>query len=131
VKKLLLQKKQFVLYCIIGLSGTLVDFSVFSLLIRARLLDVQAANAISYSCGTMLSFILNARFNFRITDRIMARLVCFFGVAFLGWLTSAFLLHVLVDHYHFDKYLSKLATLVVVVLLQYNLNRLLSFRKLS
>jgi putative flippase GtrA len=131
VKKLLLQKKQFVLYCVIGLSGTLLDFGVFSLLVRSRLLDVQAANAISYSCGTMLSFILNARFNFRITDKILTRLLCFFGVAFLGWLTSAFLLHVLVDHYHFDKYLSKLATLFVVVLLQYNLNRLLSFRKLS
>jgi hypothetical protein len=38
-------------------------------------------------------------------------------------------LHLLVDSYHFNPYVSKFATLVVVVLLQYNLNRLLSFRK--
>ena len=67
--------------------------------------------------------------NFRVTDKIGLRFASFFGVAFLGWLVSAGLLHVLIDGRHFDKYLSKFATLAVIVLLQYNLNRLLSFRK--
>jgi hypothetical protein len=38
-------------------------------------------------------------------------------------------LSLLISHYGFDKYASKFAALVVIVLLQYNLNRLLSFRK--
>jgi putative flippase GtrA len=129
VKKFLLQKKQFLLYCIIGLSGTLLDFAVYSQILKAKLLDYQAANAISYASGTMLSFILNARFNFRITDKIALRLACFFGVALLGWSVSAGLLHEFVGVLGYNKYLSKAATLVVVVILQYNLNRLLSFRK--
>jgi putative flippase GtrA len=77
----------------------------------------------------LLSFILNARFNFRVTDKIPLRLAIFFGVAFLGWLVSAGLLQGFIGHYGFNKYISKFATLVVVVLLQYNLNRLFSFRK--
>jgi putative flippase GtrA len=129
VKDFLLQKKQFLLYCVIGLSGTLLDFGVYTQLVRAKLLDYQAANAVSYASGTMLSFILNARFNFRISDKIALRLVCFFGVAFLGWAVSAELLHILVGVHGYNKYLSKAATLVVVVLLQYNLNRWFSFRK--
>jgi putative flippase GtrA len=131
VKKILLQKKQFLLYCVIGASGVTLDFGIYSLLVKTRLLDYQAANAVGYSSGTLLSFILNARFNFRVTDKIPLRLVSFFSIAFLGWLVSAGLLHLLIGRFNFDKYLSKFATLIVVVLLQYNLNRLLSFRKAS
>ena len=129
VKNFLLQKKQFLLYCVIGASGAALDFGIYSLLVKTKLLDYQAANAAGYAGGTLLSFILNAKFNFRVTDKIALRLIGFFGVAFLGWLASAGLLHLLIGRYGFDKYVSKFATLVVVVLLQYNLNRLLSFRK--
>lgn len=128
VKKVFLNK-QFLLYCIIGASGTALDFSIYSLLLGSGMQNYQVANAISYASGTTLSFILNARFNFRVTDRILQRMICFFGVAFLGWLMSAALLHLLIGHYGFNKYASKLVTLMLVVLLQYNLNRLISFRK--
>ena len=131
MKKILLQKKQFLLHCVIGASGVTLDFGIYSLLVKTRLLDYQAANAVGYSSGTLLSFILNARFNFRVTDKIHLRLTSFFSIAFLGWLVSAGLLHLLIGRFNFDKYLSKFATLIVVVLLQYNLNRLLSFRKAS
>jgi putative flippase GtrA len=73
--------------------------------------------------------VLNARFNFRVSDKIPLRLGSFFGVALLGWAVSAMLLYLLIGKFGFDKYLSKLAVLAVVVLLQYNLNRLVSFRK--
>ena len=129
MKNLLLQKKQFLLYCLIGFSGVGLDFCIYSLLIKTRLLDYQAANAVGYAGGTLLSFVLNAKFNFRVTDKITLRLLSFFGVAFIGWLVSAATLHVLIENFSWDKYLAKAATLFVVVILQYNLNRLVSFRK--
>lgn len=129
MKNFLFQNRQFFLYCVIGVSGTLLDFTIYSALVHARLLDYQAANAIGYASGTLLSFTLNARFNFRVTDRLARRLVCFFGVALLGWSISAGLLHWLIGGYGFNKYLSKMATLVAVMLVQYNLNRWFSFRK--
>lgn len=129
MKTLLLQNRQFLLYCVIGLSGTTLDFLIYSLLLKASLFDYQAANTIGYASGTLLSFILNARFNFRVTDRIAQRLFCFFGVALLGWTVSALLLHWLIGGWHFNRYFSKLGTLVVVMLVQYNLNRWFSFRK--
>jgi putative flippase GtrA len=129
VKIFPLQKKQFLLYCIIGASGVTLDFGIYSLLGITRLLDYQAANVVGYSSGTLLSFILNARFNFHVTDKIPSRLISFFGIAFFGWLVSASLLYLLIARFGLDKYVSKFATLIVVVLLQYNLNRLLSFRK--
>lgn len=129
MKSLLLRKKQFLLYCVIGVSGVTLDFGVYWLLLHSGKLDYQAANATGYASGTLLSFILNARFNFRVTDKIGLRLASFLGVALLGWLASAGLLSVLIGGYDLNKYGAKFAALVLVVLLQYNLNRLFSFRK--
>ena len=53
----------------------------------------------------------------------------FFSASLLGWLLSAALLQLLVGHYGLGKVISKLTTILVVLLLQYNLNRLFSFRK--
>ena len=133
MKKFLLQKKQFLLYCVIGASGVLLDFGIYLLLVQTKAiqLDYQIANAIGYASGTLLSFILNAKFNFRVTDKIALRFASFFSIALIGWLLSAGLLQLLVGHYGMGKVISKLITLFVVVLLQYNLNRLLSFRKAS
>jgi putative flippase GtrA len=89
----------------------------------------QIANAIGYASGTVLSFTLNVLFNFKTRDWLPLRFLSFCGVAFLGWASSAGVLFVTVARLGLDKYLAKLVTMVVAVLLQYNLNRLLSFRK--
>jgi len=129
MKQLLLQKKRFLLYCAIGSAGCGLDFCLYSQLVHAGVAGYQAANAIGYASGTLLSFVLNAWFNFRVTDRIAARLVRFFGVAGLGWLVSAGLLRGLIGGWHWNQYAAKLAVLGVVVLLQYNLNRRVSFHQ--
>lgn len=129
MKNLLRQNRQFLLYCVIGFSGVGLDFGIYSLLVKTGTLDYQAANATGYASGTLLSFFLNAKFNFRVTDKIALRLLSFFGVALLGYFASAATLQLLIGHFGFDQYLSKAATLFVVVGLQFNLNRLISFRK--
>jgi len=107
MKKLLLQKRQFLLYCVIGSLGSTLDFCIYSQLVHSGLAHYQAANAVGYASGTLLSFTLNAWLNFRITD----------------------LLYVLIGAWGLNKYAAKLAALGVIVILQYNLNRLVSFRK--
>jgi putative flippase GtrA len=129
VKEIFPRNRQFILYCVIGASGVTLDFLVYSLLVKTAALEYQAANAAGYTSGTLLSFFLNARFNFKTRDRVALRLFSFCMVALLGWAASAGTLYVLVARLGLDKYLSKLATLAVVVALQYNLNRLISFRK--
>ena len=122
-------KRQFFLYCLIGASGATLDFLVYSAIVKWGGGHYQIANAIGYACGTALSFILNSRFNFKTNDWLLLRLACFFGVATLGWSASASLLQITVGSFGWNKYLAKLMTIFVTVLLQYNLNRLLSFRK--
>lgn len=129
MKEIFSRNRQFILYCVIGATCVALDFAVYSLLLKTAMAGYQAANAAGYASGTLLSFILNARYNFRTRDRIALRLASFCLVALLGWTASAGTLYLLVARLKLDKYLSKLVTLAVVVLLQYNLNRLVSFRK--
>jgi len=129
VKELFARNRRFFLYCVIGASGATLDFSIYSLLVGTGLLGVQPANAAGYASGTLLSFFLNAHLNFKTRDWLALRLASFCTVALLGYAASAATLYLLVTRFELDKYLSKLATLAVVVVLQYNLNRLISFRK--
>jgi putative flippase GtrA len=123
------RNRQFALYCVIGVTGVTLDFLVYSLLVRYANLNVQAANAIGYSSGTVLSFVLNSRFNFKTRDWITLRFISFCVVAFLGWSASATTLSVLINRYGCNKYLAKFLTTFVVVLVQYTLNRAISFRQ--
>ncbi len=129
MKNFLLQKKQFFIYCAIGGSGTALTCLLYALLVKYAGQTVQVANAIGYAAGTLLSFVLNAWFNFRVSDRIIQRLTAFFGVAFLGWLASAGLLYILVGQWHWNALYAYVIVILTVVLLQYNLNRIFSFRK--
>jgi putative flippase GtrA len=129
VKHILLPRKQFLLYCLIGGSGTALTCLTYALLVKYARVSYQAANALGYAAGTLISFILNACFNFRVSDKIPLRLATFFGVAFLGWLASAGLLDLLVGQWAWSAYYAYFIVIIIVVLLQYNLNRLLSFRK--
>ena len=129
VKEFFFRNRQFILYCIIGGSGVTLDFSVYSLSLRSPAIGYQTANALGYASGTLLSFFLNAHYNFKTRDRLSLRLAVFCTVAALGWLVSAGTLYVLVMRTGIDKYVAKVITLAVVVILQYNLNRLISFRK--
>ena len=131
VKELFSRNRQFILYCVIGASGVTLDFCIYSLLLKTAALNYQAANAVGYASGTLLSFFLNAHFNFKTRDWLALRLFSFCTVALLGYAASAGTLYLLVARLGLDKYLSKLVTLAVVVALQYNLNRLVSFRKTS
>jgi len=131
LKDIFKRNRHFLLYCIIGGTGVTLDFLVYLALVGRADWHVQYANAAGYASGTVLSFILNAGYNFKRRDRLALRFFCFCCVALLGWMASAGCLYVLVGRLGVNKYLAKLATIVVVVFVQYNLNRLFSFRKIE
>ena len=98
-------------------------------LVKFAGMPYQVANAIGYAMGTVISFGLNVCFNFKVSDKIALRLASFFSVAFLGWLASAGLLYLLVGRCRLNPYYAYVIVIIVVVLLQYNLNRRISFKK--
>ena len=127
--QLIAARRRFVVYTVIGLSGVLLDYVLFLLLTRWVGLHHQLANAISTSAGIINNFILNAWLNFRVRDRLIRRFLGFYAVGLSGMGATALLLFLFVDLLQFSPALVKLGSLVVVLLLQYNLNRWLAFRR--
>jgi putative flippase GtrA len=118
--------RQFILYCLCGGLGVSTDYLVFFLSVTAGLW-YQGANLLGYLAGTLLSFALNRVLTFGMRDRVAQRLAMFLGVAAIGFGASAALLALLVDVFSVDPRIAKLLTLPMVVVLQFTLNRKLTF----
>lgn len=119
--------QQFLLYCLCGGLGVSTDYALYYLSFSAGL-PYQGANALGYLAGTLMSFTLNRIFTFGMRDRTLQRLAMFIGVAAVGFLASALLLWLLVQFIHVDPRIAKLITLPMVVVLQFSLNRRLTFK---
>ncbi len=124
------QRQQFVIYACIGIVGVSLDFASFAAFDRLLGWHYQFANVLSTSIGILVNFLLNVRFNFKVRDRLLIRFGSFYGVGLTGMGATALLLAIFVGWLALSALLVKFVTLVVVLLLQYNLNRWLTFRQI-
>ena len=118
---------QFLLYCICGGLGVSTDYAIYYLAFTGGMW-YQGANGLGYLAGTLMSFTLNRVFTFGMRDRVLQRLLMFLSIAAVGFAASALLLWVLVQTLGVDPRIAKLLTLPMVVLLQFSLNRRITFR---
>ena len=119
--------KKFILYCFFGGFGVLTDLFIYYICVEAAIW-YQLANVLGYLSGTIVSFFLNRKFTFKVSDQVVLRLIKFLGVALVGYIVSALLLLILIDFWTLDPKLSKIITLPIVVLIQFTLNRALTFK---
>ena len=121
--------RNLILYGIIGACTASLDFLIFTALTRWTALHYIIANVISCSTGIMCSFLLNRKYNFKVTDHTFRRMAIFFAVGIFGMFLSSVLLHVFIDTLNLNELLSKLASIIIVVIIQFILNKYISFRE--
>lgn len=123
----LIISRELLLYTVIGGSGVLLDYLLFLVLFNYFGMHHQLANAISTTAGITNNFVLNSLFNFRKTDRILVRFLRFYAVGIAGIGLTFLLLAVFSTWLGIDANLVKLASLPVVLLFQYTINKRWSF----
>lgn len=119
----------FFLYCAIGCVGASLDFCIFAFLTITVGLYHLTANAISISVGIVTNFFLNYFLNFKNKGKLWLRLLSFYLIGLLGLGLSSLLLWFFIDHLGMSAVASKLGTIIFVTVLQYTLNKAISFRK--
>lgn len=121
--------RELVVYCLIGCTGAGLDFLIYSVLVAFAGVHYQAANFLSVTAGIVNNFFLNFFFNFKVRDRVWRRLASFYAVGMFGWALSALCLWAGVEVLKLGELAAKLASIVLVTIVQFTLNKLVTFRK--
>ena len=128
-KKLFAQHKNAVLYFVIGINASAIDLVVYLVLFNLVSWSAVVSTIISVSAATVFGFIMNIIFNFKVYDKLFFRFLSYSSVSGVGLLLSAGFLYFFHNKAGFDGNLVKVASLPVVFLTQYLLNKAISFRK--
>lgn len=115
-------------YGFIGASAVVIDLGLF--IVLHEFLDVAPwiAHSVSVAVAVVWSFLLNAFFNFRTTDRLLARFLSFATVSFIGYLVGLVVIAIAVSALGLGGTISKIISMPVVFITQYILNTKFSFR---
>ncbi len=125
---LLLRYRLFITYAIIGTISASFDFIVFISLTRFISLNYMIANVISVSCGILNSFLFNRHFNFRVKSYPVKRFLIFYSIGLLGLIISSLVLWLFIEVFNINIIVSKLVTILLITILQFSLNKLITFK---
>lgn len=132
MKKIIIQLynkfRHLILYGIIGGLSSGLDFAVYSALVALAGLNYIASNCISVLAGITVSFLLNRKYNFKVEDKTFRRFVIFLSVGLGGLLFSNLILYLCIECMAMNELLSKVLSIVPVVLLQFVLNKFVTFK---
>ncbi len=127
IRQFLLKFRELFLYGIIGGFCAALDYVIYTLL--GHVMPYLAANVISVHCGIFTSFFLNRQFNFKVKDRTSHRFKIFYLVGLTGLGVSEVLIYLLSEQMGMSYQYSKIITIFVTALLQFLLNKFITFKK--
>jgi putative flippase GtrA len=128
IKEQFTRYRQLLLYGVIGGFCAFVDFCIYTILCKLGV-PYLIANLIGVHCGIICSFLLNRHYNFKVKDKAKLRFLSFYIIGLIGLAISSGMLYLLISYYHFGEIYAKIPTIVVVALLQFALNKFITFRK--
>ena len=129
IKNQFTKYKRIIKFSIIGLSGTVIDFSVLTLLVELAGFNILIANAISFIFGATNNFVWNKFWTFRNKERkFRKQFFKYLTVAFIGLIINTALMHLFITlglHY----LIAKVVIAAIVVIWNYNGNKFWTFRQ--
>lgn len=121
--------RNLIVYGFIGGFCAALDFAIFTLLCHFEIMPYLFANVISTHIGIFTSFLLNRSYNFKVKDKTLLRFLSFYAAGLIGLGLSSILLWLMVDKAQWNKLVCKLITIVVVSLVQFVLNKYVTFKQ--
>lgn len=120
---------QLVKYGLIGVLGLVVDFGIYAILTILIKINPEIANFISSSCGLINNFFWNSYTNFKVKDHMIRRFIEYYIVGQITTLFTTICLFIFVTLMHQDKLIVKMVATIVATLLQFGVNKAITFKK--
>lgn len=128
LKKIYKKFRNLILYGIIGCCSSTLDFILYTLFVSVFGWHYILSNCISVLAGITTSFTLNRNYNFKVKDKTRQRFAVFLSIGLCGMMVSNMLLYVCIDIFHWNKIVSKLLSIIFVVIFQFILNKYITFK---
>lgn len=128
IKQLYSSFRNLILYGVIGTCSSSLDFLLYTLFVEVFGWHYIFSNCFSVLAGITTSFTLNRNYNFRIKDKTRQRFAIFLTIGLCGMLFSNFILYLCIDVVAWNKIVSKLLSIVLVVVFQFLLNKYITFK---
>ncbi|QGY94674.1 GtrA family protein [Lactobacillus crispatus] len=119
---------QLVKYVLIGVLGLVVDFGIYTILTHFKM-NVEIANIISSTCGIINNFLWNSYTNFKVHDRMILRFISYFIVGQITTVFTTFSLFIFVTKLGYPHLIVKIVATFVATLIQFVINKVVTFRK--
>lgn len=119
---------QLVKYVLIGVLGLVVDFGVYTILTHFKM-NVEIANIISSTCGIINNFFWNSYTNFKVHDRLILRFISYFLVGQITTIFTTISLFIFATKMGFPHLIVKIIATFVATLIQFIINKIITFRK--
>ncbi|WP_288557132.1 GtrA family protein [uncultured Lactobacillus sp.] len=121
---------QLVKYVLIGILGLVVDFGTYWILTDINI-NVEFANMISSTCGIINNFFWNSYTNFKVHNRMFLRFISYFLVGQITTVFTTISLFIFATKLGFSHLIVKVIATIVATLIQFVLNKFVTFRKNS
>jgi len=128
LKELLIRQRNLILYGIFGSISASLDFVTYYLLTELCGIYYLTSNVMSVFVGIITSFLLNRAYNFKVEDKVVKRFLMFITIGITGLAVSSGILYVLIDKLLLNTLLSKVLSIGLVVIIQFVLNKYITFK---
>ena len=137
IKDLFIKYKEVIMYLIFGVATTLVNWIVYSLLMKTSVINMTVSNAIAWLTAVVFAYITNKIFVFESKSwnpaEVWKEVVKFFGariatgVIEIGGLPLLYYIGVKQSIFGVEGFLAKILVSVIVVILNYVFSKIFVF----
>ena len=125
-KNLIALLKNLILYGLIGGTAAVLDYGIFALVNHLSGSTIPEISSIcGQTVGFIFSFTLNTFINFKKTDKLLKRFLSYLVIVLIGMAITTVAIYLLKNI--IDIYLLKFLCLVVVSLIQFILNKTITY----
>lgn len=135
IKNIYLKNKEIINYLIFGILTTIINLITYYILLLTILnpnnpIELQSANIIAWITSVTFSYITNKKYVFNTTNtKILKEIFKFYTSRLTTLFIEIILMHILVTILKLNDKIIKLLISIIIILLNYILNKLLVFKK--
>ncbi len=130
---ILKKHKETILYLFFGAFTTLVNIVSYLFFTRVISFNFMVANALAWILAVLFAYVTNKFFVFESKNTnfifLVKELLTFIGLRFISGLVEMIIMYVMVDLLFINDFLTKIATNIIVIVLNYIFSKLLIFKK--